>query len=269
MHPLLQLYLGTVVGLLLLAGVCHLIGMASRRLGDVLCRAPMVDVVLFAFTALPWVVGAGIRGWAGLGVAVGGQITALLSWIVLHELSHPGARSGPRIHATLDNIVGRLRNHVAVWWTAWVVPVFWGIRFGQVFVYPVLTWTVRLPKYKQSEWINLTRQRFDGLVGYDLIWCLYCDWMTGVWSLGAEMLRNVESFWCPIRFYSQKKCENCAVDYPDINGGWVDATGTMAQVTVVLKEKYAPGAGAGAKENSWFGHPARLTVEGESLKAQG
>ena len=45
MNTLLQLYLGTIVALLLMAGVCHLIGMVSRRLGDVLCRAPMVDDV--------------------------------------------------------------------------------------------------------------------------------------------------------------------------------------------------------------------------------
>ena len=40
--------------------------------------------------------------------------------------------------------------------------------------------------------------------------------LTGVYSLGAEMLRNVESFWCPIRFYDGKKCDNCKLDFPDI-----------------------------------------------------
>ena len=47
--------------------------------------------------------------------------------------------------------------------------------------------------------------KVEGLVGHDRIWCLYCDWMTGVWSLGTEMLRNVESFWCPLRFSSDAK----------------------------------------------------------------
>ena len=96
------------------------------------------------------------------------------------------------------------------------------------------------------------------LVGHDLIWCLYCDWMTGVYSLGAEMLRNVESFWCPIRFYDGKKCENCRIDFPDVDGGWVAADGTMADVTRVMDEQYPEGA-----VNRWFGHPARLTVNGE------
>ncbi len=261
MNILLQIYLGTIVGLLLVAGLVHLIGMTTRRLGDVLCRAPMVDVVVFYFTALPWFPGAYYGGWAGLGVAVGGQITALWVWIIIHELTHPGARNGPRIYATLDGIVGRIRNHVAVWWTAWAVPLFWGIRLGEILVYPMLTWTVRLPKYRHRDWVNVSRQRFDGLVGYDLIWCLYCDWMTGVWSLGGEMLRNVESFWCPIRFYSAKKCENCVTDYPDIDGGWVDAGATMAEVTAVLEEKYTKDA----PSSPWFGHPTRLTVEGEDV----
>src|SRR5262249_30687754 len=122
----------------------------------------------------------------------------------------------------------------------------------------ILTWTVRLPKYRQGDWVNVSRQKFRGLVGHDLIWCLYCDWMTGVWSLGSEMLRNVESFWCPIRFASGKKCANCAVDFPDVFNGWVPADGTMADVASVLEAKY-PAQGP----QPWFGHPARLTVEGK------
>src|SRR5688572_33483633 len=92
--------------------------------------------------------------------------------------------------------------------------------------------------------------------------------MTGIWSLGSEMLRNVESFWCPIRFASDKKCANCAVDFPDIENGWVAAGGTMAQVVGTLNEKYAlDGATKGRvhQHNAWFGHPARLTVEGKSV----
>ena len=78
-------------------------------------------------------------------------------------------------------------------------------------------------------------------------------------SLGGAMLRNVESFWCPIRFDSTKKCENCKVDYPDINGGWAPAAGTMADVVAAL-DKHYPGPN---NTNPWFGHPVRLTVERE------
>jgi hypothetical protein len=133
-------------------------------------------------------------------------------------------------------------------------------------VYPPLTWLVRLPRYRSSEWVNVSRQKFDGLVGHDLIWCLYCDWMTGVWSLGTEMLRNVESFWCPIRFASPEKCANCRVDFPDIEGGWVAADGEMADVVGVLTDRYPGPKG----DNAWFGHPTRLTVEGrETASTEG
>ena len=76
--------------------------------------------------------------------------------------------------------------------------------------------------------------------------------MTGVWSLGTEMLRNVESFWCPIRFYSDKKCANCQIDFPDIEKGWISGDGTMQDVEKLLIQKYA-----NVHNCSWFGHSDR------------
>lgn len=274
MSPSLAILLITLAAMLFGAGVLHLVprlGPAGRALSSALCRAPLLDLVITYFTAGPMIAGpiAGARlspETPGLGAALGllaavlGQIGAVVVWTVLHEAAHPGARRGPRIVHTLNRKVGPVRNHVAVWWTAWAVPVFWIIRVAQYFVYPPLTWLVRLPKYRAEEWINVSRHKFRGLVGHDLIWCLYCDWMTGVWSLAGEMLRNVESFWCPIRFDSTKKCENCSVDYPDIAGGWVAADADMEAVARVLDEKY-PGPGG---MNPWFGHPVRLTVEGKA-----
>ncbi len=263
MSPII-VFSGTILALLVGAGVLHVLsrfGDAGRRLSDWLCRAPVLDVVLFYFTALPTILGPILAGWAGLGAAIGGQFSAMLLWVALHELAHPAARKGPRIFSTINRIVGRWRNHFALWWTAWAVPGFWAIRLAQYLVYPALTWTVRLPKYRDGEWVNLSRHKFSGLVGYDLIWCLYCDWMTGVWSLASEMLRNVESFWCPIRFDSTKKCEHCQGDFPDIVGGWIGTDGTMQDVTALLQEKYP----AGQKSNPWYGHPARLTIEGEAI----
>ena len=109
------------------------------------------------------------------------------------------ARRGPRIVTFLNALVGPWRNFLAVWVTALVVPVFWIIRVSELVVYPCLIRLIRFPRYRQAEWVNVSRHKFTNLVGHDLIWCLYCDWMTGVWSLGSEMLRNVESFWCPIQ----------------------------------------------------------------------
>lgn len=272
MSPSLTILLVTLAAMLFGAGLLHLVprlGPGGRALSGALSRAPLLDIVVTYFTVAPLIAGpiAGARlspetPWlgAGLGLLAGvlGQIAAVMVWTVLHELAHPEARRGPRIVHTLNRKVGRVRNHAAVWWTAWAVPVFWVIRVAQYFVYPPLTWLVRLPRYRASEWVNVSRHKFRGLVGHDLIWCLYCDWMTGVWSLGSEMLRNVESFWCPIRFYSEKKCENCKVDFPDVAGGWVAADGTMQDVTKVLQEQY----GTIGPVKPWFGHPARLTIDG-------
>ena len=82
--------------------------------------------------------------------------------------------------------------------------------------------------------------------------------MTGVYALGAEMLRNVESFWCPIRFDHDQKCENCRLDFPDLDNGWVAAEGTMEEVVQTLQEKMPTDHGW-----SWFGHPKRSHKQNE------
>lgn len=271
----LWLFIWATSALLILAAALHTLkrlGPGGARLRDIACRAPVLDVTVFLFTVASPIVGVVWGAWQGsspldclalMGAGVGAQIAALWAWIVLHELRHYTRASGsPRIRATLSKLVGPVRNHVAVWWTAWAVPVFAIIRVAEYFVYPPLVWLVKFPRYNHAQWVNVSRVKFDGLVGYDLIWCLYCDWMTGVWSLGGEMLRNVESFWCPIRFASPEKCENCKHDFPDVLNGWVKPDGSMAEVAGLLERKYPADAPAGA--NSWFGHPARLTVEGRA-----
>ena len=251
----------TAAAMLVGAGVLHLIprlGPAGRRVSDALCRAPALDWVITYFTIAPLVAGPAVLGWKGLPAAIIGQVLGMLTWQWLHELAHPDARRGPRIVKTINGKVGRLRNHAAAWVTAVVTPIFWLIRLAEVFVYRPLPWLVDFPRYDSRDWVNVSRHKFSGLVGHDLIWCLYCDWMTGVWSLATEMLRNVESFWCPIRFRSDKKCANCRTDFPDVATAWVDATGSMADVTSLLDEKYPDGQ----RPRAWFGHPVRLTVRG-------
>ena len=261
MTDLLIVFAATLGALLLGAGVLHLIpflGPPGRRLSEWLCRAPGLDIPITYFTAAPLVAGPIVAGWLGLLGAVAGQVAAVMAWTVLHELAHLDDRRGPRIVAVINSKVGRVRNHLAVWTTALVVPVFWIIRVAEYVVYPPLIHLVRFPRYRHAEWVNVSRHKFRGLVGHDLIWCLYCDWMTGVWSLGAEMLRNVESFWCPIRFDSAKKCENCRHDFPDIEGGWVPSDADMETVTGELDRRY-PGPGG---RTAWWGHPVRLTIGG-------
>ncbi len=252
--PLVWILLSTAGGVLALTVFLHgvgKLGRPGRAVSGWLCRAPGLDVVVALLTWLPWVPAAWFGGWAGVGVAAAGQLMAMSIWVIAHEWAHQEAMAGPRIVKAVNRYVGRWHNHAALWVTVVVLPVFWTIRFGEAVAYPLLVWLLKFPKYKQGEWVNVSRQKFSGLIGHDLIWCLYCDWMTGVYSLGAEMLRNVESFWCPIRFYDGKKCANCALDFPDIHGGWVPAEGTMKDVDAKMHEMY----GSGRRE--WFGHPAR------------
>lgn len=233
----------------------------GRRISDALSRAPMLDIVVSLLTWVPWVAGMAVAGWAGLAMAIAGQAIVLTLWVLGHEASYPRARRGPRIVKVFNRIVGRAPNHLALWVSLLALPVFWMLRVSEILIYPPLRWLLGFPKYRQGEWVNVSRHKFNGLVGHDLIWCLYCDWMTGIYSLGGEMLRNVESFWCPIRFYDGKKCENCRVDFPDIDNGWVPPDGTMDQVESLLDEKY----GSGRRE--WFGHPMRLTISAHSSDA--
>jgi hypothetical protein len=263
---LLLIALGTMIALLALAGLLHLVprlGGAGRRLSDALCRAPGLDLLVLYFTVLPLIVGPIVGGWAGLGGAIVGQVAAVLIWIQLHELANRDAVRGPRIVKALNGIVGPWRNHAALWVTATVTPLFAVVRLAEILVYPPLRWLVGLPAYREGDWVNVSRQKFSGLVGHDLIWCLYCDWMTGIWSLGTEMLRNVESFWCPIRFYNGKKCANCAIDFPDVAEGWVPADGTMAQVADTLIRMHGNG------DHSWFGKRVQVTVRGQPVVETG
>ena len=257
---------GVTFGALLVAtGLLHLIprlGSTGRRVSARLCRAPGLDLLVGYFTVLPLVVGPIVAGWAGLVGALAGQVLSMQAWIALHEWANRDAVRGPRIVKVINRLVGRWRNHAAIWTTAIVTPLFSLVRLAELFVYPPLTWLVGLPKYDAADWVNVSRHKFQGLVGHDLIWCLYCDWMTGVWSLGSEMLRNVESFWCPIRFASDKKCANCRLDFPDVEAGWVDAGGTMTQVEDVLEQAHSNGT------HAWFGHPVRITINGRDVAQQ-
>jgi hypothetical protein len=247
---LMAIGLETVVISLLM--VMPKLGYLGKNISENCAKAPTLDLVVGVLTWFPWLIGSFIAGWRGFVGSVLGQIIVMQLWIFIHEATHQNASGGPRIVGYLNQRFGWWRNHLGLWITAIALPVFFAIRFAQVCIYPFLIWLLGFPNYKHSDWINVSRQKFEGLVGHDLLWCWYCDWMTGVYALGAEMLRNVESFWCPIRFYDDKKCENCKIDFPDIEGGWVAADGTMKDVVETLDEHMSED-----RNWSWFGHPAR------------
>jgi len=251
----------TVV-LLASASVLHLIVSVDRgekKFSAALRRAPVLDWLITYFMIFPLIVCPAVFGWSGILGSVVGQVLSVNIWMWIHEWTHPQGRGGPRIMNVLNRLIGRWRNQAALWLTVTISPVLWLVRMVEVFAYPPLRLLVGFPRYDQGEWVNLSRQKFNGLVGHDLLWCLYCDWMTGIWSLGSEMLRNVESFWCPIRFDNTKKCENCSKDFPDLENGWVSADGTMQEVADVLDEMHSGGF------RGWFGHPVRITVKGNDI----
>jgi hypothetical protein len=228
-------FLSLIVFLVILALATGLtlmgrLGPWGKRLTAALCHTPGLDLALIVLVWLPWLGGFFQAGWAGLLSALVGQILATEVWVWGHRWIYRRHRPPVGINSYLSQRYGWWRNHLALWITASVLPVFFLIRAAQVLLYPWLIWLLGFKAYDQREWINISRHRVRGLVGHDLLWCLYCDWMTGVYALGAEMLRNVESFWCPIRFYHDKKCDNCSVDFPDINRNWFPADSSVDAV---------------------------------------
>ncbi len=251
----LVLYLGLTSALVLGALILQtlpLLGAWTKPISQNLIQAPGLDAVVAYFTLFPLVVSLSALGFWGIPVAIAAEVSAVMVWVSIDERVRSPQSGTESIHVTLGTIVGKWQNHAALWVTAIAIPTFWVVRLSEWLAYPPLTWLIRLPAYDAKDWVNVSRQKFEGLVGYDLIWCLYCDWMTGVWSLGTEMLRNVESFWCPIRFSSEKKCENCKVDFPDVNSSWIPSTGTMDEVTDLLRQEYDH-----ENDRSWHGHPSR------------
>lgn len=263
--------IAVLTGGLLLWLIAARLGRTGRFIVERCARVPVLDLLILYFVYGPSIaaVAVAITRGASIGYAmlnclcaVAGQAAGALLWIACHEFAHRHNHKGIRIRKVLSSRVGFLRNHLAVWWTLLAFPIFGLIRLAEIFLYPPLIWLVKFPRYRQRDWINVSRQKFDGLVGYDRLWCLYCDWMTGVWSLGGEMLRNVESFWCPIRFASPEKCINCSNDFPDVHGDWIPADGSIPEVTSLIERKYSA-----AGPNDWFGRRVQLTVKTSDAKS--
>lgn len=200
------------------------------------------------FTASDWTRDLGF-GVTGIFAALIGQLLVLHLFCLTHRLVY--GKKGKTITDTNNQLIGIMANQLALFVQLPAVATFVSIRFSQYTVYPLLCLLAGLPRYQQKEWVNLSRHKFSGLVGYDLLWCWYCDWMTGVWALGSEMLRNIESFWCPIRFQDPKKCDNASLDFPDVKE-WVPADGTLDDVVKLIEKKYK-----GRKVNSWWEHVDR------------
>lgn len=211
--------------------------------------APVLDFFVSLFTWVPWVVGFLFGGWPGVLGAVGAQVAGLHGFCLAHRAIR--GKKGRTLTGAQGKLLGPVRNQICLLLQTPAVLVFAMVRLAEILLYPPVAWLGKLPTYKSSEWIKLSRHKYDGLIGYDLLWCWYCDWMTGVWALGGEMLRNIESFWCPIQFLDPQKTRNVSVDFPDAKK-WAPPDGTMEDAVRVFEAHYD-----GKRKNSWWGHPDR------------
>ena len=240
--------------LLILGGlaVAAIVTRLFYAITDGISRAPWLDLFISLFTWIPWAAGAWLSGWLGVLAAVVAQVVFLHAFCLVHRaLRSLGTKKGRTLTDAQARLIGPVRNQLALLFTAPASLIFVQVRLAQYLLYPWLIWLAKFPSYRASEWINLSRHKYDGLIGYDLLWCWYCDWMTGVWSLGSEMLRNVESFWCPIRFRDPVKNRNASTDFPDV-AKWAPADGTMEDAVRAFEAHYD-----GKRKNSWWGHHDR------------
>ena len=235
-----------ILGGLVAAALFTLLAFA---LTEQIAKAPLVDIFVSLFTWVPWVAGWCLEGWPGVGAAVLAQIVFLHLFCAVDRALR--GKPGPTLEGAQARVLGWWSNQLCLLVQTPAIPVFWMIRIAEIILYPPIAWLGKLPTYNSSEWVNLSRHKFDGLVGHDLLWCWYCDWMTGLWALGSDMLRNIESFWCPIRFCDDCKCRNACIDFPDL-AKWAPANGTVADAVRVFDEHYD-----GKRANSWWGHPDR------------
>ena len=218
-------------------------------ISESITKAPLLDLFVALFTWGPWVAGGCLRGWVGIVASVVAQLAFLHAFCLVHRAIR--GKKGRTLTDAQARLLGPVRNQVCLMIQTPAVLVFAQARLAEAFLYPPVAWLGKLPTYKSSEWVSLSRHKYDGLIGYDLLWCWYCDWMTGVWALGSEMLRNIESFWCPIQFRDPKKTANTSTDFPDVTK-WAPADGTMEDAVRAFEARYD-----GKRLNSWWGHPDR------------
>lgn len=227
----------------------------AYMVSDRIAEAPMLDFFMSLFTWVPWLAGFLWQSWPGLGAAVVAQVLFLHVFCLLHRAMR--GKKGRTLTDAQGRLLGPVRNQLCLLLQTPAILVLVAVRVMELLLYPLIAALGRLPTYRQGEWVNLSRHKYDGLIGYDLLWCWYCDWMTSLWCLGSEMLRNIESFWCPIQFQSPKKNGQAAIDFPDLKR-WAPPDGTMEDAVRLIEQHYDR-----KSLNRWWGHPDRTGTDRE------
>jgi hypothetical protein len=106
--------------------------------------------------------------------------------------------------------------------------------------------------------VNVSRHKFSGLVGHDLIWCLYCDWMTGVWVAGDGNAPERRIVLVPHPLRQLQEMRSLLDRLPRCPARLGAGDANMADVTRVLEQQYPPTQ----LPRAWFGSPVRITVRG-------
>jgi hypothetical protein len=232
----------------LLAGLIIMVGAAfALRRSDWMAKPPGIDLVVIMLTVVPgvyvWIKGVQIHqhwagGFAGFAVASVCQFIALELFHLFHTWH--ATRKGVanlRINHTIGSRFGHWRNRLGLWVTVPSVPFFLVNRMGHFTGYIPLMVVLDFPRFNHADYISVSRQKIENLIGADLVWCLYCDWMTGGWSLTTAMLNEVESFWCPLTFVDREKCEKCSHFFRmDL---WAPSNATPEQMREALNKTQA------------------------------
>ena len=153
---------------------------AAFAISERITRAPLLDLFISLFTWAPWVAGYVLGGGPGVLASLVAQFLALHTFCLTDRLVR--GKKGRTLTDAQNKVLGAARNQVALIATTPAVPLFALVRVIEILVYPVVARLAKLPNYKQGDWVNLSRHKYDGLIGYDLLWCWYCDWMTGLWA---------------------------------------------------------------------------------------
>src|SRR5689334_8188890 len=95
-HALWITFTGGVLLAVMLSALPQ-VGPTGKRISELLCKAPLLDLIVGCFTIIPWLLGAILGGWPGFIGALMAQFATLGVWCAGHELIFRQRARGPSI----------------------------------------------------------------------------------------------------------------------------------------------------------------------------